>query len=440
MDLPPDGAFRRESDDSCSISPVVTSCCRASSGLLVGCVSRYVGLVHADFATLPFDLRSSPWLQRALNEDYHTVWGYWDSIHASFLTEKEDIEKRVDYVLEHNDHDKLRAWAAQDRDLIHGMSGPHRTVVDPDPLRVAAFRVVEVATWRAIGHLQLASLEPASENDFVCEQTPGLWPLLTERDRLLPLTKETWASECRGNVPYFVVGDRAVYSHPFVIGRRELVLDVLALGLDGLDVKIAVDPARTTTRADAADMLLADYWFGCTLTRETIDSLRPEDLGTTWHVRPPGRPTSFDTHPVVATVFRWQADKHVKKLEVIEIAPRDSRTARRGPYVVNRYLHALRDTRIKRFTHVDGAARAYAYNSYEATNDNPKGSCGNVLRYRKLFRADGTMDDADWGRVVAHFFRGNELVIEYFGELADERGWAPPRNEPPTSTVPAMNV
>jgi hypothetical protein len=395
--------------------------------------------MNEPFVTLPFDVRSSPWLQRALNEDYRTVWGYWNSVHSSFLDEKQDVEQRVDYVLERNSHSELLAWAAQDRGLVHGMAGPHRTVVDPDPLRVAAFRVVELSTWNAIRQLQIASLEPAREDDFVCEQTPGLWEALTERDHLLPITKKTWAPECQGNVPYFVIGDRAVYSHPFIIGRRELVLDVLALGLNGLDAKIAVDPVRTTTREDAADMLLADYWFGCTLTSATIDSLDPEHLGSSWHVRPPGRPTSFDTHPVAATVFRWQADGHVKKLEVVEIAPRDSRAARCGPYVVNRYLHSLRDTRLRRFTHVDGAARAYGYDTYQATNENPKGPCGDVLRYRKLFRVDGAMDDADWGRIVAHFFRGNELVIEYFGELADERGWAPPPDEPPTSTVPAMS-
>jgi hypothetical protein len=392
----------------------------------------------ADFRTLPFDLRSSPWLQRALNEDFRTVWGYWASVHESFISEKEDIERRVEYVLGNNDRDELLAWAAQDRGLIHGMSGPYGTVGDPDPLRKAAFRIVELSTWRAIGDLGLASLEPAREDDFVCVQTPGLWTMLSERDRLLPLTKETWAPECKGNVPYFVFNERAVYSHPFIIGRRELVLDVLALGLDGLDAKIAIDPSRVTARADAADMLLADYWFGVTLTRETLDSLRPEHLGTTWHVRPPGRPTSFGTHPLAATVFRWRADEHVKKLEVIEIAPRDSRNARCGPYVVNRYLHALRDTRRKRFIHVDGAARAYAHETYEATNDDPKGDCGTVLHYRKLFRIDGLIEDSAWGRVVAHFFRGNELVIEYFGELADDRGWAAPPDAVPTSTVPAM--
>jgi hypothetical protein len=31
------------------------------------------------------------------------------------------------------------------------------------------------------------------------------------------------------------------------------------------------------------------------------------------------------------------------------------------------------------------------------------------------------MPDDEWARLVAHFFRQNELVIEYFGEMLDER-------------------
>ncbi len=34
---------------------------------------------------------------------------------------------------------------------------------------------------------------------------------------------------------------------------------------------------------------------------------------------------------------------------------------------------------------------------------------------------EGLVDDSDWGRLVGHFFRRNELVIEYFGEMLDER-------------------
>lgn len=76
--------------------------------------------------------------------------------------------------------------------------------------------------------------------------------------------------------------------------------------------------------------------------------------------------------------------------------------------------------------------------TYHATVDNPKGERGHPVRYRKFFRVDGQIDDADWGRIVAHFFRSNDLVIEYFGELLDERPGAPAIDEPPGFTVPAI--
>jgi hypothetical protein len=56
------------------------------------------------------------------------------------------------------------------------------------------------------------------------------------------------------------------------------------------------------------------------------------------------------------------------------------------------------------------------------------------VRYRKLFHVDGALDDDLWGRIVAHFVRGNELAIEYFGELLDER----PGAETPAGSVAAL--
>jgi hypothetical protein len=38
-----------------------------------------------------------------------------------------------------------------------------------------------------------------------------------------------------------------------------------------------------------------------------------------------------------------------------------------------------------------------------------------------MWRVEGAVDELDWGRLVGRFFRGNELVIEYFGEALDER-------------------
>ena len=382
-----------------------------------------------------FELRQSPWLQRAVNERYRWIFGFWHDVHKSFLPEKNDIEDRVRYILEHNDRASLIEFASHDRAIREGMAGP-KNVVDPDPARVAAFRLVELATDRAISDLRSASILPALKDDLVCEKTPGLWALLDPKHHLLPITRETWPTEINGNVPFFTVGERVVYPHPLIWPNRELMADVVTLGLDGFDAKIAIDPSRSSSRDDRVDELLADYWFGCHLTMKTIDSLDRRDLGETWHMRPADRETTLTSLPLAATVFRWSADGHLKKLEVVEITPRDS--CGDGVLIVNRYLHALRDTTLKRFIHVDGAVRAYDPADYQATRENPQGPIGEPIHYRKLFRVDGVLEDDMWGRVLAHWFRGNELVIEYFGESLDDRGWAPRQTEVPTSTVPAM--
>jgi hypothetical protein len=377
---------------------------------------RYRDRMVAGFDVQPFELLNSPWLQCAVNERFRGVWVYWLDVPEQFRPEKDDVEGRVEYVLERNNPADLLAFAARDREVVQGLAAPPRTVVDPDPVRVAAFRIVELANRHAIRELRLESLAPAAEHDFVCQETPGLWPLLSPRDHLFSITHEVWPAESRGNVPHFVVGNRAVYPHPFIWPNRELMRDVIGLGIEGFDAKIAIDPARATSRENAADELLLDYWFGCKLTRNTIDSLDVQHLRETWHMRPANRATALTTLPLAATVFRWSADGHVKKLEVNEIAPRDSRAAQESSFVVNRYLHSLRDTQLKQFIHVDGAVRAYDAAAYHATQENPKAACGEPVHYRKLFRVDGAVNDDMWGRIVAHFFRGNELVIEYFGE------------------------
>jgi hypothetical protein len=40
--------------------------------------------------------------------------------------------------------------------------------------------------------------------------------------------------------------------------------------------------------------------------------------------------------------------------------------------------------------------------------------------YGKMWRVEGPIEEAEWGRLVGHFFCENELVIEYFGDALDE--------------------
>lgn len=376
-----------------------------------------------------------------MNERWLGVWSFWGDVHPDFADRKQDVESRVAAITRNNDAEELGQLALSDRYLREGYSGPRREHFDleREAVRLGAFKALEGETQRAAGELRVASLAPAAEADLVCVKTPDLFKSLSPRDGLFRLDRDSWPEECRGNDPFFAFGDYAVYPHPFIRGYRELMGDLIGLGLDGeLEVKVALDPARATSRADAASALLLDYWFGCRLTRSTLDSLAPEHLGETWHMRPVGREQFIDTLPLAATVFRWSAEGPIKTLEVDEVAPAESWAAQEGPFVVNRYLHALRDTRERRFVHVDGAVRAYDADLYQATDESPKGDRGPTRRYRKLFRVDGNIADHDWGRIVAHYFRGNELVIEYFGELVDERPGAEPLEAPPTVTVPAM--
>lgn len=79
------------------------------------------------------------------------------------------------------------------------------------------------------------------------------------------------------------------------------------------------------------------------------------------------------------------------------------------------------DTAERRFIHVDGAAKAFPIDGYAADSEWPSARKGDCTHYRKMWRVEGSIADADWGRLVGHFFRGNELVVEYFGEILDER-------------------
>jgi hypothetical protein len=100
-----------------------------------------------------------------------------------------------------------------------------------------------------------------------------------------------------------------------------------------------------------------------------------------------------------------------KVLEMEELVPE---RALPKSVVVDKYVHSLRDTHARRFMHLDGAVRVYRKEDYRRRlgTDLRQGR-SLALRYEKLFRVDGPIPDQDWAELVAHFYRGNELVREY---------------------------
>jgi len=120
-------------------------------------------------------------------------------------------------------------------------------------------------------------------------------------------------------------------------------------------------------------------------------------------------------------------DEVLKAVEIEETVPRDTHEAVEG-LIFNRYFHAIRDARGRRWTHADGAVKAFALSTYTPDESQTNGPKGSPVAYRKLWRLDGEIGDDDFGRLVAHHFRHNELVLEALGDVVDERPGATPQD------------
>jgi hypothetical protein len=365
------------------------------------------------------DLHTSALLQAAMDEHFFTVWGYEkDGAYPTRRAVKDEVELRVSEIQQANSADALFAAAESDRPFMQGSSfrGP-RPYSRDEGTRPIAFRELECLVSDCCGELDKAALQAPSRADRVCHVVPGLFDALSPRDGLLPLRPDMIPRTFNDD-RYVFFGDYAVFAHPGIIGARELTADLWQLAAKGADVRVAIDPNRVVRKEDTQDVGLFDYWFGIKPTRSDLDDLSV--VGHTRHERRADKPDGFGIDPLIATDFWWEADGTDKILKVEETLPRRAFETSGGP-VRNRFLHSIRDTTEHQFVHLDGAIKAYDLSGYEANVDTPAAPKGDDPLYRKMWRVEGPIDDPEWGRLVGHFFRGNELVIEYFGEALDER-------------------
>jgi len=370
--------------------------------------------------TLPdLDLHRSRLLQAAINERFFRVWDYErDGPFPHCRAVKDEAERLAAEIQAENPAEELFAATEGDLSFMRGSSfrGPERYAREQGT-RPAAFRQLELLLHRQVGDLNLASVQPPSREDRVCRVVPGLFDALSRRDGLLPLRPEMVPRKINHD-RYLYFGEHALFPHPGISGARELVGDLWALAAAGADIRVAIDPNRVVHREDTQDAVLLDYWFGIKPTRADLDDLSV--VGHTRHERRADMHGRFGSGELVGTDFWWSAEGNRKVLKVEETVPRSAYRDRTSA-VWNRFLHSIRDTAERRFVHLDGAIKAYPVEHYGADFDSPTARKGEDPVYRKMWRVEGPIEESEWGRLVGHFFRGNELVIEYFGEALDER-------------------
>jgi hypothetical protein len=128
------------------------------------------------------------------------------------------------------------------------------------------------------------------------------------------------------------------------------------------------------------------------------------------------------------TQFWWKApetrredgrERAIRTLEAEELVENPS-PALSGDLYGCRYVHAEYDSSLAEVTHFDGAIRAYSGAAYLERIERSIDRAGKQSQYTKLFRFDGPLPVETWKSLVADYYRGNDLVGEYFSGLKTE--------------------
>lgn len=171
--------------------------------------------------------------------------------------------------------------------------------------------------------------------------------------------------------------------------------------------RIAIDPLRLMPKEHFLHIAEFDAWFGPDFDRSKLDDIN--EVGLT--VKKRIKPSIFDlTNNLDRTEFYWSYRDSIKTLEIEEISDIDFTY---NGYNINRYAHCERDIERGLLRHLDGAVKVYTNNYADrcSTQLPSEARCGS---YIKLFRIDGDIDVDRWLDLTAHFFKGNEMILEYF--------------------------
>ena len=371
---------------------------------------------------IKFEIRDSRLLRLALAESRFSPFDlYEDGAYPDHQDAKAEVERLAETYLAPLDAEGLKDALAEHAAYLSEWQ-PERLEQARTPqdfARLCAFAEIHAALMRTEAELRLASFSAPRETDPVFDAAPALFGSL--QDGMIALAPENIDPGWVATNAVFFVGEGALFPHPLLAGYREL-LGLLAelAGDPALRVLVALDPHRHARREDLQYRLLEDYWDGMKLTRETLDSLDGHDQGTSFHAAVGRNEAETLFNPLLGTWFDWRGraddpDDPVKRLYIREVKPPHGPFGREIPAVLNRELHAERDTAARRFTHVDGKVCRYPLETYPASASDPRAALPAPERARKLWRVDGPMSDTQWCELVGQFYRGNELIAEHLG-------------------------
>jgi hypothetical protein len=171
---------------------------------------------------------------------------------------------------------------------------------------------------------------------------------------------------------------------------------------------VAIDHSRIMESKYYQEIMELDTWYGPGYDKLKLDD--PNYAGTTVVLRNHNSIMNLENR-IQRTEFYWKQKKSTKSVEIEEIRPDDSAVQE---YILNRYFHSERDIINGVFQHMDGAVKVYKSAQYPARFNSHVPREPKCFRKIKLFRIDGRISEKDWSELLGLFYKGNEMIIEYF--------------------------
>lgn len=177
--------------------------------------------------------------------------------------------------------------------------------------------------------------------------------------------------------------------------------------LDGLDLKIALDPDSLGVVESYRTPIELDYWWGPKFTESLLDI----PVGVARH-EATEKERAF--HQISRTEFWWHKQNDIHSLECEEI--RDAPSSGIGSdHYACRYVHSMVEDSTGNPFHLDGAIRIYEEDKFIERLGVDISNAGKDTAYTKLWRVDGELKVSLWKELICHFYRDNHLPGEYLG-------------------------
>jgi hypothetical protein len=173
--------------------------------------------------------------------------------------------------------------------------------------------------------------------------------------------------------------------------------------------RVAIDHHRIMPKEFYQHLVEMDTWYGPRFDKSKLDDIN--EVGLTIVKRTSPSPFDLFFDKLERTEFFWSYRDGIKTFEVEEISDKE---LFHDPYYLNKYVHSERDVKLKRLRHCDGAVKVYLKDDYENRLSTYLPKELKSFKKIKLFRIDGDIGIDEWIALLSMFFKGNEMIMEYF--------------------------